>query len=191
MDRHLKDYVRIYKEVFSKSYCDFVVEEISKLNWRKHFYTRLASDMKLEELQFENELDVTNESFSQTEMMTADIWKVISRYVLQDMNPNENGFTGWQGFSLPRFNKYLPGTLMRTHCDHIKALFDGERKGIPILSIVGSLNDDYEGGEFLMWGEPVELKGGDIMVFPSNFLYPHSVTPVKSGVRYSFVSWVW
>lgn len=191
MNKNLKDYVCIYRETFSSSYCDLVLEEINKLDWQKHSYARFTADSDLEQSQFENELDVTYQSFSQTNAMTADIWKVVNRYVLHDMNPNENGFNGWQGFTLPRFNRYLPGTLMRTHCDHIKGIFDGERKGIPILSIVGSLNDGYEGGEFLMWGEPVELKKGDIMVFPSNFLYPHSVTPVTSGVRYSFVSWVW
>ncbi len=79
---------------------------------------------------------------------------------------------------------------MREHYDHIHSIFDGERKGIPILSIVGFLNDDYEGGEFLFSRKhEIPLKAGDILVFPSNFMYPHEVKEVTKGERYSFVAW--
>lgn len=37
---------------------------------------------------------------------------------------------------------------MRKHYDHIHSIFDGQRKGIPVLSMLGILNNDYEGGEF-------------------------------------------
>ena len=72
-------------------------------------------------------------------------------------------------------------------------MFDGQRKGIPTLSVLGSLNNDYEGGEFLMFDEEKEykIKAGEIMIFPSVFLYPHRVAPVTKGTRDTFVSWVW
>jgi predicted 2-oxoglutarate/Fe(II)-dependent dioxygenase YbiX len=78
---------------------------------------------------------------------------------------------------------------MREHYDHIHSLFDGKLKGIPILSIVGLLNDNYEGGEFLIRREQVKLARGDILIFPSNFMYPHEVKDITKGIRYSFVSW--
>lgn len=78
---------------------------------------------------------------------------------------------------------------MREHYDHIQSLFDGKLKGIPILSIVGLLNDNYEGGQFIIRGNEVKLTRGDILLFPSNFMYPHEVKDVTKGVRYSFVSW--
>jgi predicted 2-oxoglutarate/Fe(II)-dependent dioxygenase YbiX len=37
----------------------------------------------------------------------------------------------------------------------------------------------------------IKLKKGDLLIFPSVFLYPHKVEPVKKGIRYSFISWVW
>ena len=40
---------------------------------------------------------------------------------------------------------------MAEHCDHISSLFDGQIKGIPMLSVVGQLNDNFEGGEFVMF----------------------------------------
>ena len=52
-----------------------------------------------------------------------------------------------------RFNKYAENKKMALHADHIHSMFDGERKGIPILSVLGVLNDDYEGGEFVLIDE--------------------------------------
>ena len=57
------------------------------------------------------------------------------------------------------------------------------------------LNDDYEGGDlvFKFPGEDNEYKiktqKNSVVVWPSNFLYPHSVKPVTKGERYSVVSW--
>ena len=40
-------------------------------------------------------------------------------------------------------------------------------------------------------GRPLEIKllSGDILMFPSYFMYPHEVTDCTKGTRYSFVSW--
>jgi predicted 2-oxoglutarate/Fe(II)-dependent dioxygenase YbiX len=62
-------------------------------------------------------------------------------------------------------------------------------------SCIFFLNDDYEGGEliFKFPGDNREYKinkqKNSVVVWPSNFLYPHSVTPVIKGERYSVVSW--
>ena len=84
--------------------------------------------------------------------------------------------------------KYNKGGFYKYHVDH----FDK----IPrTFSCIMLLNNDYEGGELCFrypdkTGEwSVETKAGRIIVWPSNFLYPHSVKPVKKGTRYSVVSW--
>jgi hypothetical protein len=91
-----------------------------------------------------------------------------------------------------RFNRYDQGHGIRTHIDHIHSLFDGKHKGIPAVSLVGVFNDDYEGGEFFFWDDyVVELKAGDVVLFPSVFLYQHGVKPVTKGSRYSWVVWAY
>jgi predicted 2-oxoglutarate/Fe(II)-dependent dioxygenase YbiX len=80
---------------------------------------------------------------------------------------------------------------MKLHCDHIQDLFGPGTNGIPILSIVGALNNDYEGGEFVMWDTVIDIPPGAVLIFPSNFMYPHRVNPVTLGTRYSYVSWVY
>ena len=50
-------------------------------------------------------------------------------------------------FSTIRFNRYGKGQIMRQHHDHIHSIFDGKEKGIPVLSFILNLNDDYEGAD--------------------------------------------
>lgn len=117
------------------------------------------------------------------------VWKALEKYIVTD-NISGKTFTSWSGFSEIRFNKYKKGQIMSKHSDHIVSLFTGKNRGIPVLSIIGILNDNYEGGEFIMFDDyEIKFKAGDILIFPSIFLYPHLVKPVKKGTRYSFVSW--
>lgn len=62
------------------------------------------------------------------------------------------------------------------------------------LSIIILLNNDYEGGNlvFDLHGHEykIDTKPGRLIMWPSNFLYPHKVTEVTKGTRYSIVSWL-
>ena len=104
-------------------------------------------------------------------------------------------FTEWNGCSQPRYNRYTKSDECKMHCDHIHSLFttaeNPDPKGVPILSMVCLLNDDFTGGEFVIGEKTINLTSGDVVVFPSNFMFPHKVNTIKNGERYSFVSWVW
>jgi hypothetical protein len=63
------------------------------------------------------------------------------------------------------------------------------------MSCVLLLNNDYKGGN-LCFRNPdgsgeweVEVKPNRMIIWPSNFLYPHTVKPVTIGKRYSVVAW--
>jgi predicted 2-oxoglutarate/Fe(II)-dependent dioxygenase YbiX len=60
------------------------------------------------------------------------------------------------------------------------------------VSIVFYINDDYEGGELHFENFDVKIKpsAGDMIVFPSSFIYSHLVTEITSGTRYSIASWM-
>jgi len=53
------------------------------------------------------------------------------------------------------------------------------------------LNDDYKGGEFAFFDRKLKYKlnKGDVLMFPSTFMYPHEVMPVTKGTRYSITTW--
>ena len=60
-----------------------------------------------------------------------------------------------------------------------------------LISTVSYLNDNYEGGEIEFRQSKVRIKPstGDIVFFPSNFLYVHEVMAVTNGTRYSMPHW--
>jgi predicted 2-oxoglutarate/Fe(II)-dependent dioxygenase YbiX len=187
--QNLLDYVKVYKNHLTLDLCKNVVKKLSDVNWKKHTY---HDETKNEVLQYDNDLSVCHANFNEAQEVHKQIWFAIERYILKDFKDFEPWFNGWNGYQQVRFNKYDVSTEMRIHCDHIHTLFDGNRRGIPVLTVLGALNDDYEGGEFVMFEDyEIKMPAGSVIVFPSNFMFPHEVRPIKSGIRYSYVSWTW
>lgn len=192
MNKNLSHYIKHYSNFLNEKLCIETVKQLEKLNksnWQEHdFYNPISKNFS--KISGTKELSVTynKEITTQKEIMDK-IWQGLSNY-MNDLD--FKWFNSWQGYSQIRFNKYSKNKEMAEHCDHIQGLFDGERKGIPILSVLGVLNNNYVGGEFIILeNEEIKFKVGDILIFPSIFLYPHKVKPVKKGKRYSFISWVW
>lgn len=77
------------------------------------------------------------------------------------------------------FIKYEPGQHFDEHSDHGYSY-------VCTVSLVTYLNDDYEGGElyFPKIGIRVKPKAGDMVVFPSTYLFSHVAEPVLSGTKY-------
>jgi predicted 2-oxoglutarate/Fe(II)-dependent dioxygenase YbiX len=184
----LRDYVRVYENFLHRDLCNETVESLKKANWTKHTYYNSQTH---EHNSYENDLSISYDLIPQKEIITNQIWNGIERYIIEDHAHFSKWYSGWNGYSEVRFNKYDKNTEMRIHCDHIHSIFDGRIKGIPVLSVLGALNNDYDGGEFVMWGnKTIQLDTGSLVIFPSNFLYPHHVNVITKGIRYSFVSWV-
>jgi hypothetical protein len=62
-------------------------------------------------------------------------------------------------------------------------------------TLIYLLNNDYKGGN-LCFRNPdgteeweVEVEPNKLIIWPSNFLYPHTVKPVTEGRRYTVVAW--
>jgi len=84
--------------------------------------------------------------------------------------------------------KYENTGFYKWHTDH-------NWKAPRNVSMILLLNNDYGGGN-LCFKEPredneivIDKKPNRLIVWPSNFLYPHTVKPVTKGTRYSVVCW--
>ena len=171
-----------------KELCEELIDECNKGIWQKHRWNNYATGTMTSEPT--KELDVMNSTKEQQAKITPYLAKALGEYQEKVSKQGEKTGPGWlTKFSPIRFNRYPVGTMMREHYDHIHSIFDGQMKGVPLVSIVANLNEDYEGSEFYCRGEKIELKTGDILLFPSNFMYPHEVRETTKGTRYSFVSW--
>ena len=86
-------------------------------------------------------------------------------------------------FEVFNFVKYeSPGHHFNIHADHGPAY-------VTTVSIVAYLNDDYEGGElhFPRFDLTIKPNKGDVVLFPSTFIYEHSSELMVSGTKYSVV----
>lgn len=87
-----------------------------------------------------------------------------------------------------KYEKNSHPTGFALHIDH------GDKAAFRALSVSIALNNDYDGGEFvfkLPEGEFVyEQNIGDVLVFPSNWMFPHQVNKITNGTRYAIVSWL-
>ena len=180
----LKNFIHIERGLIPKDTCRFVIDSIKNESWNSHLWSTDGTD------QFSyptKELDVLEPTPDLEDILNPLISLSVKYY---------NDFIGSEKvsqvtcFSPVRFNRYQKGQTMRIHCDHIKTLFEGEVKGIPILSIIINFNDDYKGGDLIFWDDyKVDLGEGDVVVFPSLFLFPHRIEEVTENIRYSGVAW--
>ena len=221
MNKNIEHYIYHKENFLDEKYCENCVNELNDLVWKKHEWYNSKTGTT-DEKQGDNEPevmmgvpDLTEEQYEATlralkyqkasadwlsdpdlnhfskinDFIMQELYVIIAEYIsIIDID----WFTGWSGYSDIKFLRYHSNQRMENHCDHIHDMFDGERKGIPTLSIIGILNDDYEGGELIMFQDKkIDTKKGDLLIFPSNFLYPHEIMPVTKGARYSYVSWAW
>lgn len=85
--------------------------------------------------------------------------------------------------------KYSIGGKYEKHIDY----FNGSNRTI---SFILNLNENYSGGDFIFYDQlgneikRIKCQTGTVILFPSYFLYPHSVEPITKGNRYSVVAWI-
>jgi hypothetical protein len=191
MKTTIQDYIYIQPNFFNTKFCNKVLKEVKTLNFTPNLFYNPNNDVSTDR-SGETESLMSSELIPSNDLLLKQLWIGIKNYYTYINSPY---FTRWQGFSQPRYNKYLAGKEMVFHADHVQSLFDGDRKGIPILSVVGLLNNNFKGGNFILYNDSKEkilkLKAGDLLIFPSIFIYTHRVSAVTQGTRFSFASWVW
>ena len=147
MNKNIEHYLFHKENFLEESFCDNSINELNKNDWEKHewYYVQTdSSDTPQEDNEPEN-LGSNLFSFDIEEINNFILDKLHSTILEYIESLKFDWFDGWIGYSAIKFIRYSPGQTMKNHCDHIHDMFDGERRGIPILSIIGILNDDYEG----------------------------------------------
>lgn len=182
---NIKNYIVKYNFLKPKQ-CDDIVKNYSNNDlYEKHTWSSNGEKIETEK---NKELDVTYLN-NQDGLI---LFKIIESF-LEDyqkkFKKSEKANKLINNLSSFRLNRYRSNTYMREHFDHIYSLFDGEKKGIPVLSILILLNDDFEGGQFKINNEDQNIKKGELIIFPSCFLFPHKVELITKGTRYSLVAW--
>jgi predicted 2-oxoglutarate/Fe(II)-dependent dioxygenase YbiX len=185
----LDKYIKIFENFLSHSVCDKIIDEYKDdADWR---YAEVGGSPNTNSL-----IDMSIRRVQQIGISTAAVIEKnrVARSALDSelfaaagkVIVNYNSLIECQlqtdsGYDLL---KYDVGCFYKTHTDNAPGV-------IRTLSCSFTLNDDYEGGEWEFFNGAMRVKPpkGSAIVFPSNFLYPHAITPVTKGTRLAIVTW--
>lgn len=116
--------------------------------------------------------------------------KNLARIFYDGFTKCEKDYQNIYGVSFPEHKnyevlRYGKGQLFTNHVDDHPEL---HRR----ISTVYYLNDNYEGGSisFPRFNVTYKPKANDFLIFPSTYVYNHSISEVTSGTRYAVVSWI-
>lgn len=181
----LKDYILVLKDIVPGELCDSILNEYENSNeWFDSLIGRGNINKEIR--------NCTNIGLSLNETIekNKNVRKILDDEVFEcakkaikkyNKKFSEANITKDTGYNLLKYEK---GGFYTQHVDS----FNEQPR---IISCSFILNDNFKGGEFSFFNNKIiySLKKGSAIMFPSNFLYPHSVLPVLEGKRYSIVTW--
>ena len=193
-------YIKIYSNCFNSVVLKETIKELESLKTIKERLSEGVSDLFWEPHGWYNpvkknieirkdgkEIESTKKIVKHHNLIMNVLYDYIAKYI---KSLDHKYFYGWTGYTQILFHRYKKGTNMAPHVDHITSIFE-DRKGVPILSVVGQLNNTFNGGEFMVLDKTIKMKAGDLLIFPSNFIFEHEVKKITKGTRLSFISWVY
>lgn len=182
----LKDYIVILKNKVPYTLCDEIINEYKNSGeWEE---AQIADKVKINKMtrncdvlsmSAKNVIDLNVVTRSELDRKVFDIVSdCISEYIFKFPYCRIAQDTGYQ------LLRYKKGSFYTEHTDSFTESFR-------TVSCSLLLNDNFEGGEFAFFeGTKVyKLSKGDVIMFPSNFMFPHEVKKVNLGTRYSIVTW--
>jgi predicted 2-oxoglutarate/Fe(II)-dependent dioxygenase YbiX len=187
----LKDFIKIYNSSLN---VEVIASLIKYLNDKQQFSDASVVGTKENPNPVIKKIRNTKSNDFDTTTYSGIHWKnFLFHYILEHYNMYKKSFPLVQIERMSNIDPllYEEGGFYKMHTDH--------HGNFPrTLSVIIFLNNDYEGGK-LNFHSPlednkifleVEPKPGRLVMWPSNFLYPHSVSPVTKGKRYTIVSWM-
>jgi len=200
-DRHLGEItvsnpalgINLYRNGLSEESCKKYIETLeSTLNGQTQYVWNGAHVTTSEEVDLESRnakdfkfnsigLGPRTEENAKLYDMHNEIFQAVRKCVDDYGNYWGVGIRSYEAFNFVKYEG--AGTHFKIHADHGPTY-------VTTVSIVVYLNEDYEGGE--IWfprldNLKIKPKTGDIVVFPSTYIYEHASEDMVSGTKYSVV----
>jgi predicted 2-oxoglutarate/Fe(II)-dependent dioxygenase YbiX len=186
MPRDIREFVKVFDDAIPLDLCDKIIEEYrDDSNWQEALVGGgIVNDAvrRVNSIQMDDP-SVIYKNFDTRQRlnfgMNESIFYAIQKFrkIAPSMNAEANS-----GYGLLRYNE---GDFYREHTD---SFINHPRH----VSCSFHLNDDYEGGEFAFFNREFKIKAkkGSLVMFPSNFMFPHEILTVTKGTRYSIITWI-
>jgi predicted 2-oxoglutarate/Fe(II)-dependent dioxygenase YbiX len=183
--KNIEDYIIVFDNILSDELCDSILNEY--LNKNEWMPTSVG-------------VGTIEKRIRNTDVIGLSLTEVIQR------NPEKRKFLDNEifkcaGSAIQKYNEIFPEARIEQDSGYELLRYkegqfylqhtDSFMKQPRAVSCSFALNDNYEGGEFAFWNKEkkVVLKKGSVLMFPSNFMYPHEIMPVTKGTRYSIITW--
>jgi predicted 2-oxoglutarate/Fe(II)-dependent dioxygenase YbiX len=183
--RNLKDYIIVFDNIVPDDLCDRIVNEYNTSNiWNSALVGNGVVDKTI------RDVDSVPVSMPQIIDQNFSVRKALDNEIFQ-----------CAGVSIQQYNKLFPDAQIQEDSGYELLKYDKGQKYIQhtdsfkdknrAVSCSFMLNDDFEGGEFAFFNRELKYKlsKGSVLMFPSNFMFPHEVMPVTKGTRYSIITW--
>jgi predicted 2-oxoglutarate/Fe(II)-dependent dioxygenase YbiX len=182
-NQQISDYIFFYPDVMDKKTCERIINRYdTTAKWQQSTFSDAyrntgTSKVSMDEYWIKSEAPYSQD-IEETFKYCVDDYITIHKHI----QPSD--MTDF------RINRYCEGGFMKQHIDAIHHSH-GQKQGYPHLTSLIFLNDDFEGGDFVLCGDKyIEKIQGSAIVFPSNFMYPHEVKEVTDGKRFSVMTWI-
>ena len=181
----LKDYILVLEDVIPEELCDSILNEYKESNeWINSLIGKGIINKKVRNCTSINiSLNEVIEKNKHVRKILDDEVFECTKKSIEKYNEKfkQAHISKDSGYSLLKYEK---GGFFTQHVD---SFTEHPRT----ISCSFTLNDNFKGGDFSFFNNTLvySLKKGSAIIFPSNFLYPHSVLPVINGTRYSIVTW--
>jgi hypothetical protein len=186
--------INIYNNAISKVDSEKIIQTLeSKLTnsssniYKWHSAMVTESDSAMSDARDCLDFKISSNSYGPRDKENSELYD-IHQIAFDAIHPNVQDYGSYWGVGISyyeafNFVKYEgAGKHFNIHADHGPAY-------VTTVSVVAYLNDDYEGGEirFPRFDLTIKPKRGDVIVFPSTYVYEHASLPMKSGTKYSIV----
>jgi hypothetical protein len=183
--KNINDYIVVFENVMTHSLCDAILEEFSnEEEWQK---TVVGGGEVNDKIRTAETVVI---SYPHVIEKNVKVRQKLDMYIFASAGVAIRKYN--EKFSLCRIQedsgyellRYKEGQFYTQHTDSFKARPRA-------VSCSFALNDDYEGGEWGFFDREMVVKApkGSVVLFPSNFMYPHEIMPVTKGTRYSIITW--
>jgi predicted 2-oxoglutarate/Fe(II)-dependent dioxygenase YbiX len=176
--KNITDYIISFNDVLDKKICNEIIE---KSNFDTFTSATVGDDKVIKDYRkcYQKKLD---------DKFNDNIYEVIGTILKKYKDIHSSFTTGLTTEDTGYIHLLYKGDQKGEYKEHVDHADQFPR----VLSCSIILNDDYDGGNFAFFNKEyiVEKKAGSVVVFPSNFCFPHSITPVSKGDRHSIITWI-
>ncbi len=183
--KKLEDFIKVYDNIVTEDLCNRILNEYKNCDrWAQTMVGQGVVDTNSRNCSVVQLSDpaIIDENFEIRKFIDVELHQqlleVVKKYSqdFPEFCPSID-----TGYDLLR---YETGQFYKQHTD---SFLQQQRS----ISCSLSINDDYYGGEFAFFDREIIIRPGrgSVIVFPSNFMYPHEIMPVTDGTRYSVITW--